>query len=46
MQVTALLLFVFNFNMAWIATSPTVVINQYKALELHKMGDFIFLSLG
>lgn len=26
--------------------SPTVVINQYKALELHKMGDFIFLSLG
>lgn len=42
MPVTALLLFVFNFNINYTATSSTVVINQNKALELYKLGDFIF----
>lgn len=42
MQATALLLFVFNFNIACTATSPTVVITQTKALGLYKMGDFTF----
>lgn len=44
MQATALLLFIFNFNIACTATSPTVLITQTKALGLYKIGDFTFLK--
>lgn len=39
-QVTTLLLF--NFHITYIATSSTVKINQNRALELYKVGNFTF----